>query len=70
MFDGENDRAVYQLHAGEYEVEGTLHTGYGILCKTKTEERLFPDISTDVGEVRNLIKVCNALQVDPIHLSL
>ena len=68
MSDGEKHLAVYCLYAGEYEVEGILHTGYGILCKTETEERLFPDISTDARKVRSLVKLCNTLQADPIHL--
>jgi len=68
MSDGKKHLTIYQLHAGDYEVEGRFHTGYGILCKTETEELLFPDISTDVRKVRRLIKFCNMLQADPIHL--
>ena len=68
MSDGKKARAVYRLHVGKYEVEGRSHIGYGILCKTETEELLFPDISTDARKVRILVKLCNALQAEPIHL--
>lgn len=48
---------------------GKEHTTYGVelwqLCQAV---RVIPDVSLDEASVRELVRLCNELELDPIHL--
>ena len=61
---------LYSLDESECEIDGKAYVGYGIRVQNINtgEGRTFRDVSTSKGEVERLIKLCNDLELDAIHL--
>ena len=60
----------YKLTKGKYIVEGSKHIGYGIALKSNGTQCAvsFSDITLDRDKAARLVKLCNKLQLSPIHL--
>ena len=60
----------YSLIESECETDGYSYKGYGIRVqnvKTKQVDSYF-DVSVNRAEVERLARLCNKLQLDPIHI--
>lgn len=55
---------MYRIIASRYTLEGVSYLGYGI----KGMKREIEDITTDYARLAVLVKLCNELVLDPIHL--
>ncbi len=55
---------MYRVIGRQYVFEGTRYLGYGISCPCREIE----DITTDYYRLARLVKLCNELQLDPVHL--
>ncbi len=55
---------MYRIIARQYMFQGICYLGYGISCPYREME----DITTDYYRLFRLVKLCNELELDPIHL--
>ena len=57
----------YTLIQGSYSIDGETHIGYGIAY---TEDRALSveDLTTNPTSAAKLVKLCNDLDLSPIHL--
>ena len=61
---------VYATVESECQTEGFKYIGYGICVRDERtgKQRLFRDISVRKREIDELVKRCNALKLDPVHI--
>ena len=57
----------YSLIKGTYLIEGKAHIGYGI-GYTENSALSFEDLTLNPISVAKLVKLCNELDLSPIHL--
>lgn len=57
----------YVLIKGLYSIDGDTHIGYGIGYNDDSS-LFFEDLTTNPTLVTNLVKLCNDLNLSPIHL--
>ena len=57
----------YSLIKGTYLIEGESHIGYGI-GYTENSDLSFEDLTLNPIAVAKLVKLCNELDLSPIHL--
>ena len=57
----------YILIKGTYLIEGESHIGYGI-GYTENSALSFEDLTLNPIAVEKLVKLCNELDLSPIHL--
>ena len=57
----------YSLIKGSYLIDGESHIGYGI-SYTENSEVSFEDLTLNPITVAKLVKLCNELDLSPIHL--
>jgi len=57
---------MYKLISKKYCIENTSYIGYGIATIDGTVR--IEDISTEKGEIEELVGRCNGFDVSPIHL--
>ena len=57
----------YSLISGTYLIDGESHVGYGIGC-TENSALSFEDLTLNPIAVAKLVKICNELDLSPIHL--
>ena len=57
----------YALIQGTYLIGGEAHIGYGI-AYTENNYLSFEDLTLDPISVAKLVKLCNELDLSPIHL--
>lgn len=64
---------IYSMFKGTYFDEATLHIGYGISAKANAGGKpatleCFEDLCCDEQAVSHLVRLCNELELDPVHL--
>ena len=57
----------YSLVEGTYLIDGEAHIGYGI-GYTENSVLSFEDLTLNPIAVEKLVKLCNELNLSPIHL--
>ena len=57
----------YSLVKGTYLIDGEAHIGYGI-SYTENSALSFEDLTLNPIAVAKLVKLCNELDLSPIHL--
>lgn len=57
----------YVLIQRTYSIDGDCHIGYGI-AHTEDSSLSFEDLTTDLIAITKLVKLCNELDLSPIHL--
>ena len=72
MYDEEMRTYHYEVIEGSYYIENEVHIGYGIALisndKNNNLSLIFPDMSLCFDEIFDLVKLCNDLYLDAIHL--
>ena len=63
----------YCVVESTYRLDDKSYTAYGIACVTSEDDSIivlatYDDLSTDLAKVSHLVKLCNELKLDIIHL--
>ena len=62
---------LYQIYRGEYTLDGQSYTGFGISVVSTASNQiliLIEDIALSQKELCKLVRLCNELALDPIHI--
>lgn len=63
----QTQRAEYELIESRKELEGRNYCCYGVKLRYAGTEVCVEDLSLDRSEVEKLVKLCNELELSPLH---